>query len=100
MGATYHYPEKNLQHPHLLLLFQQQIYLFGLIFSTHASQYEESVFKQFCNPILDLDRIIKSSAYNNEFNLVPSGRTNGSDSVFSNKYGKFFYIEQIKICTY
>ena len=63
---------------------------FGLIFSIHASQYEESVFKQFCNPILDLDRIIKSSAYNNEFSLVPSGRRNGSDSVFSNKYGKLF----------
>ena len=48
------------------------------------------VFKQFCNPVLDLDRMIKSSAYNSEFIFVPFGRTNGSDSVFSNKYGKLF----------
>jgi len=48
------------------------------------------VFKQFCNPVLDLDRMIKSSAYNREFIFVPFGRTNGSDSVFSNKYGKLF----------
>ena len=58
--------------------------------SIHVLQYEERVFKQFCNPVLDLDRMIKSSAYNSEFIFVPFGRTNGSDSVFSNKYGKLF----------
>ena len=54
------------------------------------SQYEESAFRQFCNPILDLDRIIKSSAYRSEFILVPFGRTNGSDIVSWNKYGILF----------
>ena len=39
----------------------------GLTFSIHVLQYEERVFKQFCNPVLDLDRMIKSSAYNSEF---------------------------------
>ena len=62
----------------------------GLTFSIHVLQYEERVFKQFCNPVLDLDRMIESSAYNSEFIFVPFGRTNGSDSVFSNKYGKLF----------
>ena len=61
-----------------------------LTFSIHVLQYEERVFKQFCIPVLDLDRMIKSSAYNSEFTFVPFGRTNGSDSVFSNKYGKLF----------
>ena len=51
---------------------------------------KERVFKQFCNPVLDLDRMIKSSAYNSEVSFVPFGRTNGSDSVFSNKNGKLF----------
>ena len=54
------------------------------------SQYEESAFRQFCNPILDLDRIIKPSAYRSEFILVQFGRTNGSDIVSSNKYGILF----------
>ena len=62
----------------------------GLTFSIHVLQYEERVFKQFCNPVLDLDRMIKSSAYNSEFIFVPFARTNGSESVFSNKYGKLF----------
>ena len=61
---------------------------FRLIFNIHASQYEKGVFKQFCNPVLDLNRIIKSSAYNSEFISVPFGRTNESDSLFSNKYSK------------
>ena len=65
-------------------------FFFGLIFNIHVSQYEGSVFKQFCNPVLDLDRITKSSAYYSEFTFVPFGRTNGSDSVFSNRYDKLF----------
>ena len=32
------------------------------------------MFKQFCNPILDLDKIIKSYAYNSEFIFVPLGK--------------------------
>ena len=56
----------------------------GMICSIHVSQYEESAFKQFCNPVLDLKRIIKSSAYKSEFSSVPFGRTNGSGMVFSN----------------
>ena len=48
------------------------------------------MFKQFCNPILDLDKIIKSSAYDSEFIFVPLGKTNGSDSVLVNKYGGLF----------
>ena len=35
----------------------------GLIFSFHLSQFKDSAFKQFCNPVFDLDRITKSSAY-------------------------------------
>ena len=47
------------------------------------------MFKQFCSPILDPDKIIKSSAYKREFIYVPLGNINGSDGVFSNKYGRF-----------
>ena len=36
---------------------------FGLIFSFHLSQFKDSAFKQFCNPVFDLDRITKLSAY-------------------------------------
>ena len=46
------------------------------------------MLRQFCNPILDRDIIIKSSAYKSEFNLVPFGRTIGSDKVFRNADGK------------
>ena len=35
----------------------------GLIFSFHLSQFKDSAFKEFCNPVFDLDRITKSSAY-------------------------------------
>ena len=51
-------------------------------------QNEDSVFRQFCNPVLDRDRIIKSSAFQREFNFAPFGSTNGSDNVFSNAGGK------------
>ena len=51
-------------------------------------QKEDSVCRQFCNPILDRDIIIKSSAYKSEFNLVPSGRMIGSDKVFWNAEGE------------
>ena len=41
---------------------------FGLIFDIHVSQYEGNVLKQFCSPtVLDLNRMIKSSAYNSKF---------------------------------
>ena len=45
-------------------------------------QKEDNVLRQFCNPILDRDIIIKSSAYKSEFNLVPFGRMIGSDKIF------------------
>lgn len=48
------------------------------------------MFKQFRNPNLDLDIINKSSAYDSEFTIVPLGKTNGSDSMFSNEYGRLF----------
>ena len=38
-------------------------FFFGLIFSFHLSQFKDRAFKQFCNPVFDLDRITKSSAY-------------------------------------
>ena len=63
---------------------------FGLIFSFYLSQHKESAFKQFCNPVFDLDRITKSSAYKSEYIFCPFGKTNGSDKVFSNKCGRLF----------
>ena len=62
----------------------------GLIFSFHLSQFKDSAFKQFCNPVFDLDRITKSSAYKSEYIFYPFGKTNGSDKVFSNKCGRLF----------
>ena len=53
----------------------------------NCSKYEESAFRHFCNSVLDLNRIIKSSACRSESILVPFERTNGSDIVFSN-HGK------------
>ena len=44
--------------------------------------------RQFCNPILDRDKIFISSAYESEFNLVPFGRMIGFNKVFSNTNGK------------
>ena len=41
-----------------------------------------------CRPVLERDKIIKSSAYRRAFNLVPFGRTKGSDRIFSNENGK------------
>ena len=35
---------------------------------------EVCFLKQFCNPILDLDKLIQSSAYNSEFSFVPLGK--------------------------
>ena len=74
----------------LFFYFYLLFFFFGLIFKIHVSQYEESAFRQYCNPVLDLNRTIKSSAYKSEFISVLFGRKNGSDIVFSNKYGKFF----------
>ena len=34
---------------------------------------EYNVLRQFCRPTLDRDKIIRSSAYKREFNLVPFG---------------------------
>ena len=70
-------------------VFGKSVVFLGLTFSIHVLQYEERVFKQFSNPVLDLVGY-QISAYNS---VVPFGRTNGSDSVFSNKYGKLFIVE-------
>lgn len=37
-----------------------------------------------CNPVLDCDKTIKSSALNRDFTLHRFGKTEGSDNVFSN----------------
>ena len=65
----------------------------GLILSVQDLQYEDSVFRQFSNSVLDLDKIIKSSVYKSKFVFVPYHRTNGSDSVSWNKFGKLFIIK-------
>ena len=51
-------------------------------------QNEDSVLRQFCNPVLDHDRIITSSAYKGEVNFAPFDSTKGSDNVFPNVKGK------------
>ena len=51
-------------------------------------QYVANVLRQFCRPVLESDKIIKSSAYRRAFNFVPFGRTKGSDRIFSNENGK------------
>ena len=51
-------------------------------------QYKDSLSRQFCNPVLDRDKMIKSSAYNRQFNFVPFGKTKESDHVFSNAKGR------------
>ena len=43
---------------------------------------------QFCSPVLDRDKMIKSSAYNREFSFAPFGKTKGSDNVFSKAKGR------------
>ena len=50
-------------------------------------QQEDNIFRQFCNPILDLDNITRSSAYKSEFNFAPFGKTKGSDKVSSKENG-------------
>ena len=59
----------------------------NLVFLELISNIQEllkecNVFRQFWRPTLDRDKIIKSSAYKREFNLVPFGRMMGSDKVF------------------
>ena len=80
-------PNLKFVSTHFLGLFLNIFFFvfFGLIFNVHVSQYEEGTFRQCCNPILDLERIIKSPSYRSEFILVPFGRTNEPDIVFSNK---------------
>ena len=48
------------------------------------------VNNSICNPVLDFDKIIKSSAYKRELSLVPFDKTKGSDNLFSNEKGKLF----------
>ena len=60
----------------------------GLIFIIHEVQNEDSLSRQFCSPVLDRDKMIKSSAYNREFSFAPFGKTKGSDNAFSNAKGR------------
>ena len=49
---------------------------------------DDSLSRQFCSPVLDRDKMIKSFAYNREFSFAPFGKTKGSDNVFSNAKGR------------
>ena len=53
------------------------------MFNIYDLQYWAKALRQFCSPALDRDSIIKSSAYKRELNLVPLGKTKGSDKMFS-----------------
>ena len=81
---------KKRNFAHFLARFWKTIILGFLrfIFNTHNVQNEDSVLRQFCNPVLDHDRIITSSAYKGEVNFAPFDSTKGSDNVFPNVKGK------------
>ena len=49
----------------------------GLIFIIHEVQNEDSLSWQFCGPVLDRDKMIKSSAYNRELSFAPFCKTKG-----------------------
>ncbi len=51
-------------------------------------QYVSNVLRQFCKPVLERDKIIKSTAYSRSFNFVPFGRTKGSDRIQIQTYFK------------
>ena len=54
----------------VFLEYHNNIFVFfGLIFSFHLSQYKESTFKQFCNPVFNLDRIITLNHLRTKVNL-------------------------------
>ena len=63
-------------------------FFLGFTLNIHVLQYVANVLRQFCRPVLEGDKIIKSSAYRRAFNFVPFGRTKGSDRIFSNENGK------------
>ena len=52
------------------------------------SEFYGTLPRQFCSPVLDRDKMIKSSAYNREFSFTPFGKTKGSENVFSNAKGR------------
>ena len=54
----------------------------------HEVHNEDSLPRQFCSPVLDRDKMIKSSAYNREFSFASFGKTRKSDNVFSNAKGR------------
>ena len=60
----------------------------GFMLNIHVLQYEASALRQFCRPVLERDKIIKSSAYRRALNFVPFGTTKGSDKIVSNENGK------------
>jgi len=75
---------KKLQLLDFLARFWNIIILvfFTLMPNIQEWQYEDSVSKQFCNPVLDLDKIMRSAAYNRELSFVPFDESKGSDKVF------------------
>ena len=66
----------------LPLFLKDHNFFLEFISNTQELQKKDSVLRQFCNPILGRDIIIKSSTYKSEFNLVPFGRMIGPDKVF------------------
>ena len=74
----------------LFRVFLKNHYLLflGLICNIHDVPYWANALRQFCSPVFDRGSIIKSSAYKREFNLVPLGKTNGSDRILSKEKGK------------
>ena len=53
------------KHNHTFLCIVEKIIILvvlGFILSIQELQYEDSSFRQFCNPTFDRDNIIKSSA--------------------------------------
>ena len=65
----------------------------GFVLNIHVLQYEVSALRQFCRPVLERGKIIKSSAYRRAFNFAQKDqteyfRTKGSDRIFSNENGK------------
>ena len=61
---------------------------FWFMFNIHDLQCWTKVLRQLCSPAFDSDSIIKSSTYRRELNLVPLGKTKGSDKMFLKEWGK------------
>lgn len=74
---------KNYSHIFSLVVENHNFGVLGLMFIIHDLQCQAKALRQFCSPAFDCDSIIKSSAYKRELDLVPVGKTKGSDKMFS-----------------